>query len=125
MSENINVDYFGQRYFEEGVITMPETEINLIKEKFIRRLSPKKIYLFGSYAKGTATEDSDFDFYIIVKDGTENLMELTAEAYKAIRDVRSRAVDIIIGTENRFESRKNRMGIENEVARKGVLLYGA
>ncbi len=104
---------------------MPETEINLIKEKFIRRLSPKKIYLFGSYAKGTATEDSDFDFYIIVKDGTENLMDLTAEAYKAIRDVRSRAVDIIIGTESRFESRKNRMGIENEVASKGVLLYGA
>ena len=104
---------------------MPETEINRIKEQFIHKLAPKKIYLFGSFAKGTATEDSDFDFYIIVKDGTENLMDLTAEAYKAIRGVRSRAVDIIIGTESRFESRKNRMGIENEVANRGVLLYGA
>ena len=52
-------------------------------------------------------------------------MDLTAEAYRAIREVRSRAVDIIIGTEGRFESRKNRMGIENEVVNKGVLLYGA
>ena len=51
-------------------------------------------------------------------------MDLTAEAYKSIRSVRSRAVDIVIGTESRFESRKNRSGIENEVMNKGVLLYG-
>ena len=104
---------------------MLETEINLIKNKLINKLSPLKIYLFGSFADGSANEDSDFDFYIIVKDGTENLTDLTAEAYKAIREVRSRAVDIIIGTEGRFEHRKNRMGIEREVANNGVLLYGA
>ncbi len=104
---------------------MLETEINRIIEKLIAKLAPRKIYLFGSFANGTANEESDFDFYIIVKDGTENLMDLTAEAYRAIREVRSRAVDIIIGTEGRFESRKNRMGIENEVVNKGVLLYGA
>ena len=104
---------------------MPETEINQIKERLISKLSPLKIYLFGSFADGSANEDSDFDFYIIMKDGTENLMDLTAEAYRAIRAVRSRAVDIIIGTEKRFESRKNRTGLENEVAHKGVLLYGA
>ena len=103
---------------------MPENEINLIKEKLVNKLTPLKIYLFGSFADGTATEDSDFDFYIIVKDDSQNLADLTAEAYKSIRSVRSRAVDIVICTENRFESRKNRMGIENEVMNKGVLLYG-
>ncbi|MBO7619124.1 MAG: nucleotidyltransferase domain-containing protein, partial [Victivallales bacterium] len=79
---------------------------------------------FGSFAEGTADEGSDVDIYIIVKDDTENLVDLTAEAYKSIRNVRSRAVDIIIGTESRFESRKNRAGLENEVLNKGVLLYG-
>ena len=103
---------------------MLESEINLIKEKFVDRLAPQKIYLFGSYAKGTANEDSDFDFYIVFKEGTENLVDLTAEAYKSIRNVRRRAVDIIIGTESRFENRKCRMGIESEVANTGVLLYG-
>ncbi len=87
-------------------------------------MSPLKIYLFGSYAAGTANEDSDFDFYIVVKDDARNLADLTADAYRAIRSVRSRAVDIVIGTESRFESRKNRFGIENEVHSKGVLLYG-
>ena len=108
---------------EHGILTMEE--IREACGEIMKDYAVQYCYLFGSYAKGTATEDSDFDFYIIVKDGTENLMDLTAEAYKAIRDVRSRAVDIIIGTESRFESRKNRMGIENEVASKGVLLYGA
>ena len=81
---------------------MPENEINLIKEKLVNKLTPLKIYLFGSFADGTATEDSDFDFYIIVKDGSQNLADLTAEAYKSIRSVRSRAVDIVICTESRF-----------------------
>ena len=103
---------------------MQTKEIEQIKEKLVRQLSPEKIYLFGSFAEGTADEGSDVDIYIIVKDDAENLVDLTAEAYKSIRNVRSRAVDIIIGTESRFESRKNKAGLENEVLNKGVLLYG-
>ena len=103
---------------------MQTKEIEQIKEKLVRQLSPEKIYLFGSFAEGTADEGSDIDIYIIVKDDTENLVDLTAEAYKSIRSVRRHAVDIIIGTESRFESRKNRAGLENEVLIKGVLLYG-
>ena len=103
---------------------MPEEEIKQIKERFISELSPVKIYLFGSFADGTANEDSDIDFYILVDDDTKNLVDLTAEAYKSIRSVRRRAVDIVIGTESRFERRKNMIGLENEVMNKGVLLYG-
>ncbi|MCR5789911.1 MAG: nucleotidyltransferase domain-containing protein [Lachnospiraceae bacterium] len=101
-----------------------EKEIEQIKDRFVSELSPLKIYLFGSYANGTANEDSDFDFYIVVKDGSKSLVDLTAEAYRSIRSVRSRAVDIIVGTESSFEHRKNRMGIENEVMNKGILIYG-
>ena len=35
--------------------------VEYIKEK----IQPDKIYLFGSYAKGTPTENSDLDFFII------------------------------------------------------------
>jgi len=102
---------------------MFKNEIEQIKNKFIEKLSPLKIYLFGSFANGAETNDSDLDFYIIVKDGTENLVDLTAEAYKSIRSVRTRAVDIIINTESKFESRKHKAGVESEVMRKGALLY--
>ena len=102
----------------------PEREIEQIKDRLVRQLSPMKIYLFGSFAEGTSNDGSDVDIYIIVKDDAENLVDLTVDAYKSIRSVRSRAVDIVIGTESGFEKRKHRAGIENEVMNKGVLLYG-
>lgn len=103
---------------------MLEQEIDQIKERLISELSPIKIYLFGSFASGAAREDSDLDFYIVVSDDSPNIMDMTVKAYKSIRSVRSRAVDIVIGAESRFNNRKDKAGIEREVAKKGVLLYG-
>ena len=103
---------------------MPDREIQKIKDELVSRILPERIYLFGSFAEGKGTDDSDFDFYIVMKDGVGNLTDLTAEAYRAIRKVRTRAVDLILGTESRFEERKNSLTIEHEVAEKGVLLYG-
>ena len=104
---------------------MPVKEIKELKNQFIRCLQPVSIYLFGSYATGTFTEDSDFDFYIIVNDEVSDLSALTTEAYRAIRRVKQRPVDIIVGTKSRFENRKIIPSVENEVFQKGVLLYGS
>ena len=82
-----------------------------------------QIYLFGSYANNTYTDESDFDFYIVVKDGISDIAAETSRAYKAVRRVKQRPVDIIVGTRSRFETRKKFPSIENEVYRKGVLLY--
>ena len=81
--------------------------------------------LFGSYASGDFNEESDLDFYIVLKDGATNLAELTAKAYRAIRQIKRRPVDIVMGTQSRFEERKIFPSIENEVFEKGVLLYEA
>lgn len=54
------------------------------------------------------------------------MIGLTARAYKAIRHKQKRPVDIIVNTRRTFESRKTKISsVENEVAQKGVLLYGA
>lgn len=102
---------------------MPVNEIEEIKEQFVNQLMPLKIYLFGSFANGTYTEESDFDFYIIVDDKIQDLKDLTTRAYRSIRKIKNRPVDIIVGTESRFENRKNIPSVENEVIKKGVLLY--
>ena len=47
--------------------------INLIKtdkEMLSNRFGVEKIGLFGSYVKGTATEESDIDFYVVFKKKT-------------------------------------------------------
>ena len=102
---------------------MPIAEINALRDRFVEQLAPLRIYLFGSYAEGTNTEESDFDFYIVVDDSKENLYDLTRKAYRTIRHIRTRPVDIVVGTNSRFEDRKQRSTIESEVFQKGMLLY--
>lgn len=104
---------------------MPVNEIEELKNQFVNHLSPVRIYLFGSYATGTYNEDSDLDFYIVVDDEVSDLSALTTQAYRAIRRVKQRPVDIIVGTKSRFENRRKIPSVENEVYRKGVLLYRA
>lgn len=98
-------------------------EIEQLKNEFIKQLFPEKIYLFGSFAAGTNTEESDLDFYIVVNDTVTDLVEVTANAYKSIRKIKQRPVDIIVGTQSRFDERKEMMSVENEAYKKGVLVY--
>ena len=103
---------------------MPVKEIEEMRDRLAEGLMPQRIYLFGSYANGTYNEDSDFDFYIVVNDDADNLADLTAKAYTAIGNDRQRSVDILVGRSTRFEKMKLLPTVENEVYRKGVLLYG-
>jgi hypothetical protein len=59
----------------------------------------------------------------MISDGVPDIAAETTKAYKAIRKVKKRPVDIVVGTMSRFESRKDIPSIENEVYRKGVILY--
>ena len=104
---------------------MPLQEIEEMKQHFVDGLLPVQIYLFGSYANDSYTDESDLDFYIVVQDSVLDLAAETTRAYKAIRRIKQRPVDIIIGTKSRFEARKEIPSVEHEVYRKGVLLYDA
>ena len=74
-------------------------KIEELKEQFISQLKPLKIYLFGSFADGTYTEESDFDFYIIVSDEVKELKDLTTQAYRSIRKIKN--VLLILSLEQR------------------------
>lgn len=69
-------------------------------------LDPLKVILFGSFADGSYTEGSDYDFYIVVNDGRD-IGEATDKAYRAVRYVKRRPVDIVVGTNSRFERKGN------------------
>ena len=102
---------------------MPTAELEVLKDCFVKQLSPLKVYLFGSCAEGTDKSDSDFDFYIVVSDEHADTLELACRAYKAVRSIKKRPVDILVGTQSKFERRKHLPTVENEVYRKGILLY--
>ena len=48
-----------------------ELEIVAIKDSILSTVGDdcEKIILFGSYAYGTPHKDSDYDFYVVLKDG--------------------------------------------------------
>lgn len=104
------------------------TYVDNIKEMtecFVSQLDPLKVILFGSFADGSYTDESDYDFYIVVNDG-RNISEATDKAYRSVRYVKRRPVDIVVGTNSRFERKGNSrhsLMVEGEVARNGILLY--
>ena len=99
--------------------------IQEITRCFISQVNPLKVILFGSFANGTYTDQSDFDFYIVIEDN-RSVGQATDMAYYSIRSVKKRPVDIIVGTNSRFErkrSSEHTLMVEGEVERNGILLY--
>ena len=50
--------------------------IDIIKESILKYVQAKYIYLFGSYAYGNPTEDSDIDIYVVTPDNINNIDEI-------------------------------------------------
>ena len=99
--------------------------IQALTKLFVENISPSKVMLFGSFARGSYTDESDYDFYIVVDDDMD-VREVERQARRATIDVKKRPIDIVVGTNSRFESKRKvdyTLMIEGEVEREGVLLY--
>ena len=83
----------------------------------------EKIFLFGSYAYGTPRTDSDYDFYVVLKDGMENPILVLQKIYEYMCDTNYVPVDVLANYKSRFERRSAQPTIERTIAKKGVVLY--
>ena len=94
-------------------------------ERIVEEYQPKRIILFGSYAYGEPTEDSDIDL-LIIKDTNKRPIDRWMEVKRLLRDTtRSLPVSPLVYTE---EEIKERNAIKDffieEVFEKGEVLYG-
>lgn len=84
------------------MMTLDELKSIIIKQ--LQPLDPEKIILFGSYAHGNPTRDSDIDIYIVTKDdyiphNFDEKMKLRLKAAYMLDSLRDNyPVDIIIHT---------------------------
>ena len=99
-------------------------EIKRIKNLIIKVVAPEAIYLFGSYANGTPSNDSDVDIYVIIPDSNETQIEIMKKIGNAILKKQIMPVDIVVGFNSEFQKRKNLPTLERKIFREGVLLYG-
>ena len=104
---------------------MINDDIISIKESILSTVGDncEKIYLFGSYAYGTPQKDSDYDFYVVLKDGIENPILVMQKIYEYMNDTNYIPVDVLANYKSSFERRSTQPTIEKTIANKGVLLY--
>ncbi|OHB40874.1 MAG: hypothetical protein A2069_04325 [Planctomycetes bacterium GWB2_41_19] len=99
-----------------------ETYLKEAVDRIIKRFNPEKIILFGSYAYGKPTMDSDIDL-MIVMDTDEKPHKRAVLIRKALKDI-GIPKDIIVKTPQEFERFKDIVGtVIYPVAHKGKLLY--
>jgi predicted nucleotidyltransferase len=100
-------------------------EILSIKDTIVANVDPEKVYLFGSYAYGTPHKDSDYDFYVVLKDDSpikplDAMKVIEMSLFKA--NLR-KATDILANYKNRFDARSIQPTMERKIVREGIVLY--
>jgi predicted nucleotidyltransferase len=97
--------------------------IKTISQRLKKEYKAERVILFGSYAKGKATENSDIDILIIAPT-TERFFERMATVKRLIRDLRNGlAVAPIVLTKQEVEERV-KIGDQfvKEILEKGIEL---
>jgi predicted nucleotidyltransferase len=100
-------------------------EIDAITNIIVEAVPVEQVWLFGSYAYGTPNEESDLDFYVVMKDDAPiQAHEASTLIWGAVSGHKSIAADILVAKKKRFDYRLSAPTLEQEVAERGVLLYG-
>ena len=95
-----------------------------ITENLVKEFSPRKIYLFGSYAWGKPNKDSDIDILILVNESNERKARRATIAYRALRDYSNISIDILVRTIAEFEPFSTiKATLQNKIINEGIVLY--
>jgi uncharacterized protein len=101
---------------------LTELEINNLVEKIVKRIQPKKVIVFGSYAKGTATYKSDLDLFIIKN--TQLPMISRDEEVRSIVSGLLQKVDVHIYTlEEVDEYGSEKFSFVHSILKTGKVIY--
>jgi predicted nucleotidyltransferase len=95
------------------VIKIAKDYVNLV----LKNMKPKEIILYGSYAKGTAREDSDIDIAVIVSKVINDYLDEAAMLYMLRVEIDSRIEPILL------EDIYDRSGFLDDVRKTGYTLY--
>ncbi len=86
---------------------------NLVGEQ----LHPMKIVLYGSYAKGNWTTNSDIDIAVIVKEIDGDFLLISKQLNRFTRNIDSRIEPILI------QNGEDRSGFLSTILETGITLY--
>jgi predicted nucleotidyltransferase len=92
-------------------------------QALVEAFDPERIYLFGSYARGDAGPDSDYDLMMIVGSSDQPQYKRSQQARGAVSAF-THAKDILVWTCDEFDKRIHlKASLPATILREGVLLY--
>jgi predicted nucleotidyltransferase len=97
-----------------------ENELARIVSVLVNEYEPLKIVLFGSLVTGDIHEYSDIDL-VVIKNSQKGFYERLEEVGLLVMS--RRGADILVYTPDEFEIVKDRLFFQEEVLKKGRVLY--
>jgi predicted nucleotidyltransferase len=106
------------------VKTIPPGLLEEAVERLKTEFQPEEIYLFGSHAWGTPTDDSDVDLMVIVRDSNERGIQRMQRAHRCLGDL-DMSKDVLVPTRAQVDRYKHlRASLFHQVLTQGRKLYG-
>lgn len=97
--------------------------IDEVKNRLVRTYNPLEIYIFGSYAWGTPTDESDLDLLIVVEKSDEKSYKRSVPGDLALVDMLI-SRDILVYTKEEFEARaKDVTTLCYKIKKEGEKIY--
>lgn len=100
---------------------MDKNEVLRKIERYIKLLNenilPKKVILYGSYAKGNWNDNSDIDIAVVVDIKNEDFLTLESLLYKLRRNIDVRIEPILL------EEGEDKSGFLEDILKHGEILY--
>jgi predicted nucleotidyltransferase len=108
----------------KAVQMIPSGLLDKAVERLKVEFQPDAIYLFGSHAWGTPTEDSDVDLMVIVHQSGERAIRRMQRAHRCLRGLRM-SKDVFVQTREEFDRYKDlRASLQHQILVRGRKLYG-
>lgn len=91
-------------------------------KRIVRQIGPRRIILFGSYARGAATQESDVDLLVVVDDVED--ARVAAVTIRGMLGGMGAAKDVVVTTPREVARRGRLIGsILESALREGSVLY--
>ncbi len=92
--------------------------------RLVAEFQPEQVWLFGSYAWGEPTEDSDLDLVVVVPSSQERSLERVRRANRTLRGL-GMPKDVLVHTRSEFETYQDVVSsLTYKIMHEGRLLYG-
>ncbi len=96
------------------ILAVSDPILQRIVHNLTSKMKLKRIYLFGSRARGDHGEDSDYDLVVVVGSSRQSKLQRSAMARTAIGSV-GVAVDVVVLTEREFTEASQEYGTLAEI----------